>query len=138
MESLKHIYNLLPMILNCLLSGKCEQSLSYAQLTKSIITLCSYINGNNVPMSRVGMKNISTTEFDIKLEALIMSAFFHYQGRINQVHNDDENIAYLALTKAMKNLHIKNTDLESLKTIPRAHVLKVLFNINLIHHNKAA
>ena len=138
MESLKHIYNLLPMIFNGLLSGKCEQSLSYDLLTKSLINLCSYINGNNVPMSRIGLKNITTTEFDIKLEALIISAFLHYQGRINQSHNNDENIVYLALIKAMKNLHIKDTDLELLKVVPRAHLLKVLFNINLINHNKAA
>ena len=138
MESLKNIYNLLPMILNCLLSGKYEQTLSYDQLTKSMVNLCSYINGNNVPMSRSGLKNIKTTEFDIKLEALIISAFLHYQGRINQSHSDDEKIAYLGLTKAMKNLHIKNTDLELLKAVPRAHVLKVLFNINLINHSKAA
>jgi len=138
MESLKHIYNLLPMIINSLLSGKNEQALSYEELTQALMKLCRNINGNCIPMSHARLKSITASDFDITLEALVVSAFYHYQARMEQPHNEQELDMFHALTKAMKTLHIKNSNIDMLKTIPRAHVLKVLFNINRLNHSLAA
>ena len=138
MDSLKHIYNLLPMIINSLLSDKNEKGLTYEELTAALIKLCSNINGNCVPMSHARLKNITASDFDITLEALVVSAFFHYQVRLEHATNDKEEEVYRALTKAMKTLHIKKSDPDLLKKVPRAHVLKVLFNINRMNYCLAA
>ncbi|TEW46772.1 hypothetical protein [Psychromonas algicola] len=138
MDSLKNIYNLLPMIINSLLSDKNEQNLSYEQLTEALIKLCRNINGNCVPMSHARLKKITASDFEITLEALVVSAFYHYQGRLEQAQNDQEVEVFHALAKAMKTLHIKKSDPDCLKKIPRAHVLKVLFNINRMNYCLAA
>jgi len=138
MESLKQIYILLPMIVNALLSDKSEQNLSYQILTDELIALCRYINGNCVPMSHARLRNITTSGFHISLEALMISAFYHFQGRINNAPSEQETVAYELLSKAVKTLHIKISDPELLTHTPRAHVLKVLFNINLMNNRLVA
>lgn len=138
MESLKCIYNLLPIIINSLLSDENEQGLCYEELTEAMVMLCSHLNGNSVPMSHTRLKGITTTEFDITLEALIISGFYHYKKRMEQTYDGYEESAFYALTLAMKTLHIRIIAPELLKNIPRAHVLKVLFNINRTSHVLAA
>jgi len=138
MESLKQIYILLPMIVNALLADKNEQSLSYDAVTEELLKLCRYINGNCVPMSHARLRNITTSGFDISLEALMVSAFYHFQGRVNEACSEQEKAVYDALCNAVKTLHIKVADPELLKKTPRAHVLKVLFNINLMNHQLVA
>jgi hypothetical protein len=138
MESLSVIYSLLPTIINSLFADKSEQGLPYDLLTKKIIILCQKINGNSAPMSHTQLKNITSTHFNITLEALIISAFCHYQGRMKAQYSDDEKLAYELLGAAMTMLHINEVKPAVLLKVARAHALKVLFNINLNHYKVAA
>ena len=138
MESLSLLYSILPVILNSLLSDKTEDALPHHLLTEKVIELCSKINKNNMPMSYSRLKKITTTDFKITLESLIVSAYFHYKDRVKQSPCDNENAAYIALVNTMKTLQIKTSNPDVLAKIPRTHVLKVLFNINLINNKLVA
>ena len=138
MESLSQLYSLLPMIINSLLSDQNEQDFHYHQLTDKIIELCSKINKNGIPMSHSRLKKITTTDFEITLESFVVSAYLHYKERIVEQNCDNENMAYEALIKTMKTLHIKTSDPETLIKLPYCHVLKVLFNINSMNYKLAA
>jgi len=133
MDSLGVIYSLLPTIINALLSAEDEQGLPYELLTKKMLELCRNINTNGMPISHSQLKQVTSTGLNITLESLIVAAFYHYRARLDHPHSDDEASLYNMLNKAMKTLQMKPLNPNLLNDIPRAHALKVLFNIHFNH-----